>query len=85
LFNVVNLPRWTLSLKDLVSELFADSPEAACFQQAGHAHDSVLDATWALRIVAAEGMRLQAGLEPTLALKSVPRRFLSQLQVVVPK
>eukprot|EP00959_Pyramimonas_sp_CCMP1952_P274507 5738508-Pyramimonas_sp.AAC.2 len=81
LFNVKNLPRWTLSLKDLVLELFTDHPEASSFQRAGCAHDSVLDAKWALWIVAAEAKRVQAGSEPTLMLQTVPQRFLSQLQV----
>ena len=81
LFAVDGVTSFILSLKDAVLSVMPDHPGALTFQLHNAAHDSVLDALWALRLAILEARKVEHELPRTPKLESVPDRFMAQLAV----
>lgn len=81
LFAVDDVASFTLSLKDAVLHVMPEHPGAYTFQLHNAAHDSVIDAMWALRLAVLEARKVEHGSVRTPALVSVPERFMAQLHV----
>ncbi|KAK3272658.1 hypothetical protein CYMTET_19056, partial [Cymbomonas tetramitiformis] len=81
LFSIKAMPKWTLSLKDLVDHVYGVEEEASAFQCEGVSHDSVQDATWAMRLALHEVVRVMDGDGRSAEIPSLPTRFLAQMQV----